>query len=79
MGNFDIKAVTITGRLEYKNGSFENRDPNMATNKEDMDDAQFTLGYATNFYAYYTDKDLYVANANAEFNAKVDIIVVLKG
>lgn len=79
MGGFDIKAVSITGRLDYKNGGFDSRDPNMATNKDDADNAQFTLGYATNFYAYYTDKELYIANANAEFSAKVDIIVILKG
>jgi hypothetical protein len=44
-----------------------------------MDPAQNTVGYAANFYAHYTGTTLYLANANAEYPAKVDVIVILKG
>lgn len=74
-----IVAVSVTGILESKDVAW--REWNI-TDATDKDDAENTLGYAANFYAYYSSNDsgvnLYVANANAKYDGIVDIIAILE-
>lgn len=73
LGASRILAVSLTGRLADHSTSW--REWNI-TGGTDKDDAESTLGYAANFYASYSDCNLYIGNANAKYDGAVDMIVL---